>query len=637
MKEIKRFLLMPFPWGVAACLAFLKNVSFSSLGAFSVPEGFQVGLFGGLFLLSGYVLPGFCGYWIDVLFCPSLPPAMKGVQRDIRKFGWISVLFLLFPFLVQFLFFLGGDLYQTDFLMVFVAPLLGYFLAHVLVKDRGRSFDPAKKVFEDLSVIELLLFSSGSIVFLFSFFLAAGTLSRVSWLAGVIDVLRIYCYFFVFFAAALLLYRRNFEETARASGPSPALIMINPSFSGIIPAVSSLFFRHYPGIFLVLRALTPARYRIVDYNRHLWEDRFFEEKGIVAITCFSSNSPEAYRIAKEYRRRGNTVIMGGPHVTFFPDEALEFCDAVVVGEVEGVWEEIISDYENGCLRRVYQGSCPPEKVRRVVEFMKEVPANMLFGSLEATRGCKFRCHFCTSPALLKGRSLRATVEDIVEILTQARRERDSFYFVDNNIYLDPSYAKDLFRALIPLKIKWGSSISIDVARDDEAVSLLRLSGCDLVGIGYEITRSSGEKARGGKFSFAQEYLELTAKLRKAGVNVKANFMFGFLGDTWPHIFDLWSFAFRLGVPATILSFLTPLPGSEFFNDMVREERILNLNWRSYNAQNMVFHHPRLGHPLLLRKGFWMFSTLFSLTTSGFFRVGLVSLFLLVAFRLFYGV
>ncbi|MBF0595502.1 MAG: cobalamin-dependent protein, partial [Candidatus Omnitrophica bacterium] len=406
------------------------------------------------------------------------------------------------------------------------------------------------------------------------------------------------------------------------------LILINLAGGGTLVETTSSLLRQYPPFFSVLKALTPDGYLFVEYNRvPFWEDRFYQGDALVAISCFTSNCADAYKIAKEFRRCGATVIMGGPHVTFFPEEALEFCDTVVAGAAESVWEEVIRDYENKSLKRVYQGVCSTEGMSRVHRHLMNGPMDAAADFIQASRGCKFNCYFCATRALLDGVQVENPVEDTIALINRISVSKKNILFLDNNIYADPAYAKKLFTALIPLKLNWGASTSIDIAQDDEALALLKKSGCKMLLIGYEIDAASAEKEKGGKLVLAAKYAVLSRKIQKAGILIKAHFIFGFSRDAWGSLLRLWWACFKISPFIAGLSFLTPVPGSAFFNDSFREQKVINLNWRNYDLCAQVFAHPRLGTPWVLRCAFLPVALIFFLTASTLGR--LIVLFVLV--------
>jgi hypothetical protein len=151
------------------------------------------------------------------------------------------------------------------------------------------------------------------------------------------------------------------------------IFLINPMGPGILQSLATWFMRFHPPAFVVLKALSSKTYKFREFSRVIWQDRYYKNNVLVCITCFTSNSCEAYTIAKEFKKRGAKVVMGGPHVTYLPNEALAFCDSVVIGQAEGVWRDLVRDYENGTLKPRYMGNATEADYAQVHEELLASP------------------------------------------------------------------------------------------------------------------------------------------------------------------------------------------------------------------------------------------------------------------------
>lgn len=438
---------------------------------------------------------------------------------------------------------------------------------------------------------------------------------------------------FLAFLFIVCLGLKKYPEIVKPDPRGKELILINPLGPAIMEGLVSMVFRDDPLFFTILKALTPKSYRLREYNRVFWRHRYYRDRGLVAVSCMTSNCYEAYKIAREFKRRGAKVVMGGPHVSFFPQEALEYCDSVVVGEAEGVWQKIVEDYEKGRMQPMYEGPAQEAHLRMVRQEIINSPDKVVRNCLELVRGCKFNCDFCAIPVFCQGQLRRTPIPEVMELLEKIKTRKRNITFYDNNIYADPDYAKELFKAIKPLGLKWGSQCSIDIAGNQETLSLAKDSGCSTLLIGYEIAPDSVEQGKGGKLAMAGRYLELSRKIKESGIAIKAHFIFGYDGDSWPGLFRLWKFCLRLFPDFTIVSLLTPFPGSGFYERMQRENRIVNLNWRSYTGHALVMRHPRLNSfALSLMYPLMMF--LFLTTTS---RLGLLMFFIILVLQKIVGI
>ena len=426
-----------------------------------------------------------------------------------------------------------------------------------------------------------------------------------------------------FYLATLVL--ESYPEIKEKVTSQQELFLVSPLAGNIFIGIAFSVVDLYPPLFVVLKALTPKHYGFREFNHIPWRDRYYREGKLVAITCLTSSSAEAYRIAKGFRKRGSKVIMGGPHVTCLPDEALQYCDSIVIGEAEGVWRDVVRDYENGTLKEKYFAEASAKDYAMVHQELLRSPPEVIKNFLESTRGCKFHCYFCTIPAICGGRLVKKDPEEIIELLKKVKKRYKEITFIDNNIYSDPAYAKKLFTAMKPLRIKWSAPCSIDIAQNDKILKLAKESGCCCLLFGYEITENSTEKQRGGKLAMARKYLEFTKKTKKMGIDIEARFIFGFDSDSPKTLLKTCQFVFLTRPKLTVINLLTPLPGAQFYNDMLKANRITNLNWRNYNINYLVFKHPTMSSFFLSRAPA-VLTTLLFLTTS---KIGNALLFMLV--------
>ncbi|MFA5259702.1 MAG: radical SAM protein [Candidatus Omnitrophota bacterium] len=377
-------------------------------------------------------------------------------------------------------------------------------------------------------------------------------------------------------------------------------LVIPPGGCGLIFNIFFLMFRPYPPIFIILKALTPKEYDFREFFQVIWRPRYYAAGKLVAIPCITQTTPEVYQLARKFREQGSKVVLGGPHVAFFPEEALEYCDSIVIGEVEGVWKDVIRDYENGTLQRKYQGVPLDNFAAELHREMISLPPEKTRFFLETSRGCKFDCDFCAIPAVTGREVRRKPVSEVVELIRHCRPQASFFTFFDANIYNDPVYFKELAVALKPLKIKWKAFSTIDIGANEDVLRLAKESGCVMLGIGYEIPAGSEERQRGGKFSMSERYLLYTRRIKKAGIKIKANFTIGFDSDalTLESLWKLWSFCLLLHPYGIGIGVLTPFPGSRLYARMLQNNKMINLNWHKFTTTTMLFKHDHINNQVM---------------------------------------
>ena len=342
-----------------------------------------------------------------------------------------------------------------------------------------------------------------------------------------------------------------------------------------------------------LSALTPKEIN-VSITMEQFEDINFEEKvDLVGITSYTSRILRAYEIADAFKKRGVSVVMGGLHTSMEPEEALEHTDTVIVGEAEETWQEFINDFRNGTQKRLYVAKERPslanlstpqfsllEKYKsRFVSFQKRglfhfLPMPVL--PIQTARGCPHSCDFC-SVTLFSGSQYRT--RPIPDVINEIRSLGvKAYFFVDDNIFANPTRAKELFEALIPLKIMWFGQATISAARDKELIHLARRSGCCALYIGLESISQRTIESIHKKSNKVAEYEDNLKAFRKEGISVMVSMIFGFDNDELTAFKDTYNFLLKNRIPYTQWYFLTPLPGTPLLKRLKQEGRLKNNKW-----------------------------------------------------------
>ena len=343
---------------------------------------------------------------------------------------------------------------------------------------------------------------------------------------------------------------------------------------------------------LVVAALTPPEWEItiIDENLGPRDYAAMPRPDLVGLTAFTSQAPRAYELAAEFRRRGVKVVMGGIHATMCPQEALGYVDAVVSGEAETVWARVLDDARGGTLQKIYPGEHAD---------MSQVPparhdllsSGYAFGSVQTTRGCPLDCSFCSVSAFNGKRYRYRPIEHVVQEM-QSIREKWVLVVDDNLIGTSPTHgarAKELFRAMIRARLRkrWVGQVTINMADDEELLSLAAEAGCMGVFIGFESPTPEGLAEVGKKFNThkGRDLARSVRRIQRHGIMVVGAFILGLDVDE-PGIGRRVAHAAQsYGVDALSATFLTPLPGTRLWEAMEAAGRIgargFPGDWRYY--------------------------------------------------------
>ncbi|MFK5856318.1 MAG: radical SAM protein [Bacteroidota bacterium] len=385
------------------------------------------------------------------------------------------------------------------------------------------------------------------------------------------------------------------------------LLLINPlnsSTKGLIIHKQVI----YPPLGLgIIATLTPDNWEVelLDEN---FEDFKFRDADLVAFTALTSSVTRAYEIAKIYRNKGITTVIGGIHASMMPDEALELVDTVVVGEVESVWKTLIDDFEKGEIKKRYTGILLSME-NAVLPTRELFHKDYNFASVQTTRGCPMSCDFC-SVHTFNGNSYRLRpVEDVLDELETIQHKM--IYFVDDNLI---GYGKrsqrraiELFKGIIErgIKIEWFCSASMNFADNEEVLKYAAESGCRMVLLGIESERIDQLKDMNKRLNAKMgidSYDEVFSRIHKYGIAVLGAFIYGLPTDTPETMAARTDYINNASIDAVQATILTPLPGTGLFNRMIKDGQITMNNfpedWQHYHFGKVVFEHDIMDHELI---------------------------------------
>lgn len=336
---------------------------------------------------------------------------------------------------------------------------------------------------------------------------------------------------------------------------------------------------------------------------------------LVGISTITSTAPRAYAVADRVRSLGIPVIMGGPHVTYLADEALEHADFVVRGEGEAALAAFMDARESGgsCAdvpnlsyrdadgRIVHNPMAPRTENLDALPFpdftllKPDAPGRRRMGSIPVltSRGCPFECSFCSVTGMFGRKYRHRSTDNIIEELRLYNDRKNIIFFYDDNFAADPRRTRELCEAMIRenFKFKWTTQVRADIARDPDLVRLMKRSGCHTLYIGFEsVNPESLESMK--KSQTVEEITRAVKVLRRNRINIHGMFVLGFDQDDWETVRRTVKWAKKSKLTSTQFLILTPLPGSEFYDRISSEKRIRFNDWTLYDAHHAVFQPAR---------------------------------------------
>lgn len=373
---------------------------------------------------------------------------------------------------------------------------------------------------------------------------------------------------------------------------------------------------------LYLAAVTPAGHEL----------RYFEAESdgaepaelytcdLVAISTFSAQVEEAYAIADRLRAAGVRVAMGGLHVSVLPEEAARHADYVVVGEGENAWPHVVYAAVSDAPARTLNADNLPAVDAAALpvpryDLLDGRPYNRF--TVQASRGCPWRCEFCASTVMLRRPYRKRPVGLIIRDIAAVQRLRpDAFFeFADDNTFVDKAWGKALCRALTPLKIKWFTETDISVADDAELLELMAAAGCRQVLIGLESPNRSGldglETHANFKLKQCHQYAQAIERIQSHGITVNGCFILGLDGHTLDTFEEVRNFAADTGLYDVQITVQTPFPGTPLYDRLLAENRLLHPETWKYCTLFDVTYQPTGMSADELRKGMrWLTQELY---------------------------
>lgn len=303
---------------------------------------------------------------------------------------------------------------------------------------------------------------------------------------------------------------------------------------------------------------------------------------VVAISSFTAQIKEAYRLADRYRAAGVTVLMGGLHVTSRPQEALLHADSVLIGEGESLWPQMLKDLQAGRLQKIYDARPLNFDFRQSpmprFDLLDMKDYNRI--TLQTQRGCPFNCDFCGASIRLNPRYKTKPVDRVIAELHRIREtwKHPFIEFADDNTFADKARGRELARALIPEGIRWFTETDISVASDPELLRLMKEAGCAQILVGLESPSPAGLEGLEHKSNWKRRQLEgsrrAIAAIQDAGITVNGCFVLGLDGTDASSFDTVFDFVNETGLYEVQITVMTPFPNAPLYSRLETEGRLL---------------------------------------------------------------
>lgn len=340
---------------------------------------------------------------------------------------------------------------------------------------------------------------------------------------------------------------------------------------------------------LVLAALTPSGYDVEIIDENVAPVKNYDKADLVGITCNVDTFERAKYHSLQFQKNGSPVIFGGIFPSASPQTAGQYATSVCIGDAEPVWNQILVDAKQGCLKKIYKceddypAGLIPHPKWSAVDCSRYLYTNIVITS----RGCPYKCDFCynSSPYMVRPYR-RRNLDDVIQEIKNL--DTKQVLFIDDNFIGDKLWVMDFVNAVKPLDITWHAAVSADIGNNLHLLDSMKYSGCKSLYIGFESINVNSIAGVGKSQNNVSEYGKMIDEIHQRGIMINASLVFGFDND-YPDVFQTtleWLIQNRIETMTSHI--LTPYPGTKLYERLEKEGRIIDKNLNHYNTSNVVF-------------------------------------------------
>jgi radical SAM superfamily enzyme YgiQ (UPF0313 family) len=329
-----------------------------------------------------------------------------------------------------------------------------------------------------------------------------------------------------------------------------------------------------------------------------------DEPDLVVIQVYITSAFRAYAIADQYRARGVYVALGGLHVTSLPEEAAAHADSIFLGPGEDIWPEFLNDFRAKYPKKRYVSK--ERTLTGLPKIRRDLIKRNLYlvpNSIVVSRGCPHTCDFCYKEAFFEGGKsfYTQTVDDALAEIERLKGRH--LYFLDDHLFGNKPFASALFDGMTGMGRLWQAAGTVQSVLRPGLLEKAAASGLRSLFVGFETLSPQNLKDHHKPQNLNRDYSEAIRRLHDLGIMVNGSFVFG-MDDDDPDVFSRTvDWAISQGIETATFHILTPYPGTQLYQRMMKSARMLHSNWSLYDTRRVVYRPMNLTRTQL-ENGYW---------------------------------